>query len=197
MNLIKAYDNIDWGFLRLLLLQVGIDFEIVSWIMDCVGNIHFSIMVNGSLTRVFKGQRGLRQGCPLSPLLFLLVINGLSRLIGEAKQNGSLRGVKVSHSQILTHILFVDDVLLFSGNSRNDWACFYKIVNLLCFSSGMEISGTKSCFIAPGGHLADHILDLFPFQTIAPEDGLRYLGYTLKPNVTIIWIGVGYWIDWI
>lgn len=92
MDLKKAYDRIDWGYLRLLLLHVGLSFDMVTWIMGCVTNVHFSVLVNGSPTVCFKGQRGLRQGCPLSPLLFLLVINGLSQLIGVAKMNGTIHG---------------------------------------------------------------------------------------------------------
>jgi len=78
IDLIKAYDRVDWGYLRLLLLHIGIDYATVEWIMACVCNVSFSVLVNGSPSEFFYGSRGLRQGCPLSPLLFLLIIEGLS-----------------------------------------------------------------------------------------------------------------------
>jgi len=78
IDLIKAYDRVDWGYLRLLLLHIGIDYVTVEWIMACVCNVSFSVLVNGSPSEFFYGSRGLRQGCPLSPLLFLLIIEGLS-----------------------------------------------------------------------------------------------------------------------
>ena len=92
-DLIKAYDKIDWGFLHLLLLHVGMDFEMVAWVMAYVSNVNFAILVNGSPTGFFKGHTGFRQGCPLSPLLFMVVIDGLSRMIGEAKRSGAIHGV--------------------------------------------------------------------------------------------------------
>jgi len=105
MDLKKAYDWIDWGYLHLLLLHVGLNFELVTLIMGCVTNVQFSVLVNGSPTYFFKGHRGLRQGCPLSPRLFLLVIDGFSRMIILAKINGLVNGVRVSPTQYVTHIL--------------------------------------------------------------------------------------------
>jgi hypothetical protein len=55
-------------------------------------------------------RRGLRQGCPLSPLLFILIVEGLSRIIKEAEGNGSLKGVSIGASCNITHLLFVDDI---------------------------------------------------------------------------------------
>jgi len=118
MNLIKAYDCIDWMFLHLILLHVGLDGELVRWIMAYVCNVHFAVLVNGAPTGFFQSQRGLRQGCPLSPLLFLIVIDGLIRLISDAKARGEIREVRLSDSYALSHILYVDDVLLFGGG---DW----------------------------------------------------------------------------
>lgn len=85
LDLIKSYDKIDWVYLRLLLLHVGLDQDLVNWIMARVSNVHFSVLVNGSPSNFFHSQRVLRQGCPLSPLLFILVMDGLSRLIASSK----------------------------------------------------------------------------------------------------------------
>jgi len=81
LNLVKAYDRVDWGFLRIFLLQVGLSLVAMDWIMGCVTSTNFIVLISGKPNRFFKSSRGLRQGCPLSPLLFLLVIEGLSRLI--------------------------------------------------------------------------------------------------------------------
>ena len=82
----KDYDKVNWNFLSLVLLQIGLPIELTNWIMACISSINFSILVNGSATTFFKGHKELGQGFPLSPLMFLLVIKGLIRLICEAKK---------------------------------------------------------------------------------------------------------------
>jgi hypothetical protein len=61
-----------------------------------VQSVSFTVMINGSPSKFFHASCGLRQGCPLSPFLFLLVAEGLSKLMVDARAKGDLRGVKVS-----------------------------------------------------------------------------------------------------
>jgi len=124
----------------------------------CVSNVHFAILVNGGPTSFFWGKRGLCQGRPLSPLLFLIIIDGFSCLIGDAKSKGLLKGIKVLDSQYISHILFVDDVLLFRCGNRLELKCYYDILNLFSLASRIEVNPSKSCFIVPGGVVDDHIL---------------------------------------
>lgn len=113
MDLIKAFDKVDWIFLRFVLIQSGLSVEVTNWIMGCVSSANFAILINGHPSNFFRGQRGLRQGCPLSPLLFLMVIERLRLLIKNAKSNGWFWGFSFSPSLIISHLLFVDDVLIF------------------------------------------------------------------------------------
>jgi hypothetical protein len=62
LDLIKAYDRVDWGFLRLVLLQVGLSLEATDWILGCVTSANFVVLINGRPTSFFKSSRGLRQG---------------------------------------------------------------------------------------------------------------------------------------
>ena len=80
--------------------------------MVCVSYEKFSVLINGSPTSFFKSSRGLRQGCPISPLLFLLMIEGINRLIFKSHNEGIFSCIKFSDDDIITHFLFVDDVIL-------------------------------------------------------------------------------------
>lgn len=86
MDLVKAYDRVDLVFPRFILIQVGLPFDVVEWIMTCVCSAHFATLVTNSPMSFFHGNRGMRQGCHLSPSLFLVVIEGFSRLMLEAKR---------------------------------------------------------------------------------------------------------------
>lgn len=81
--------------------------------MGSVSLAIFAVLINGSPSSFFKATRGLRQGCPLSPFLFNLVVESLSKLIKEAKQEGAIKDVKIADLTNLDQLFFVDDVLLF------------------------------------------------------------------------------------
>ena len=85
VDLVKVYDRVDWSCLCLNLFHIGFPFEVMSWIMGCISTTSFATMVNGTLTPPFRSSRGLRKGFRLSPLLFLLIIDGLSTMINERK----------------------------------------------------------------------------------------------------------------
>jgi hypothetical protein len=97
---------------------------VVNWIMGCVTLANFSVLNNGYPSKNFKGSRGLRQGCLLSTFLFSLVVEGLSRLIHVARVDGSIKGVLVVQHARLTHLLFIDDFLLFWGGTIREWRVF-------------------------------------------------------------------------
>lgn len=113
IDLSKAYDRINWIYIRMLLTHLGFKTDFIRWIMGCITNISYAVLINGAATPFFKGQRGLRQGCPLSPLLFFLVAEGLSQLIQKAKREGKVRGLEVAVNMFISHLLFVDDILVF------------------------------------------------------------------------------------
>jgi hypothetical protein len=108
----KAYDLVDWDFLRLILLQVGFGLAMTNWIMACVNSTSLAVLVNGEATNFFRSGRGLRQGCLLSPLLFILMMETLSLLLKNSQREGSLLGIKVLRLSKILHLFFVDDVLL-------------------------------------------------------------------------------------
>ena len=83
IDLAKAYDKVSWMYIHLLLTHLGFSIDFIRWVMSCITTMSFSIPINGVASPFFHAERGLRQGFPMSPLLFLLVAEGLSRSIQE------------------------------------------------------------------------------------------------------------------
>ena len=96
--------------------------------MGCVKSASFVVLINGSPSNIFRASRGLRQGCLISPFLFLLIVDSLSRNIEHAKIEGSFKGVMVTNSKELSHIMFVDDVVMMGEGT---WENIKEVVKVL------------------------------------------------------------------
>ena len=147
VDLHKAYDSINWSYIRLVLLKIGLPIRIIRWIMTCISTVRFVVIINGIPTHLFSVGRGLRQGCALSPLFFILIMDGFSGLMHMAEQKGFIKGFSFSNSVSSSHSLFVDDLLLFGYLNRNHW--FYIHYMFIRFESatGLAINKNKSFII--------------------------------------------------
>lgn len=144
----KAFDRVSWLYIKMMLIYLGFPLEYITWIMACITTPTFSVLINGSFSHFFHSERGLRQGCPLSPLLFLIVMEGLSRLMASAKREGDLSSLKITDDCFLTHLLFVDDVLILLDDSIQDSRTFSKILLLFSSATGMLANHTKSTILS-------------------------------------------------
>lgn len=103
----KAYDRVEWSFLEAMMLRLGFADQWVQLIMRCVSSVSYAVLLNGSPLDVFSPSRGLRQGDPLSPYLFLLCAEGLSSLLSKACHEGLISGAPISARGVhLSHLLF-------------------------------------------------------------------------------------------
>ena len=117
----KAYDSANWSFIRLILLNIGLSIQSIRWIMVCITSVRYVVLINGLLTDFFLAERGLRHGCALSPLIFILIMDCFSNLMKMEKKNGYFDGLAFSPTVCVTHSLFVYDLLVFGKIIRNQW----------------------------------------------------------------------------
>jgi hypothetical protein len=96
LDLAKAYDRVDWNFLEGILLKTGFNHKWTSWIMHYVRSVRYSVRCNGELLEAFIPSRGLRQGGPLSPYLFLFMADGLVSLMNKEMEAGNLTPINVA-----------------------------------------------------------------------------------------------------
>ncbi|XP_058111764.1 secreted RxLR effector protein 78-like [Magnolia sinica] len=114
----KAYDKVEWGFLKMVMKRFCFSDRWVLLMEACWGNCWFSVLFNGEPTGFFKSSRGLRQGDPISPGLFILTAEVFSKNFKQLVERGWCRPFKLPRGcLILSHLLFADDTLLFvNGN---------------------------------------------------------------------------------
>lgn len=137
----KAYDSVEWSFLDNMLEFFEFDRVWRKWIMECVSTAHISVLVNGSPSGDFKMERGLRQGDPLSPFLYLLVAEGLSILVNRAVDFGILEAAEVGRDKVrVSHLQYADDtVFVSSGKESNSWAMKWILRNFEILS-GLKVN---------------------------------------------------------
>lgn len=141
----KAYDRVNWGFLYEVMKKNNFSPELISWVKKFNEGAKVSINIYGDQGPFFRTFRGLRQGDPLSPLLFNLVGDALAVILEKAKERGILKGlVPDLVPRGLSHLQYADDTILFI-KVGDDNVRVLKFL-LFCFEemSGMKINYQKS-----------------------------------------------------
>jgi hypothetical protein len=140
----KAYDKVSWQFLSGVLHRKGFDSGYVHKIMQLVSGGQTAIAVNGDVGHYFRNKRGVRQGDPISPLLFDFVVDALAAILDKANRVGHIHGV-VPHliPGGITHLQYVDDTMILIQN--DDLAIANLKFLLICFEllSGLKKNSTK------------------------------------------------------
>jgi hypothetical protein len=184
LDLKQAFDCVNWNFLHLILIQCGFGVATTNWILGCLTTASLAVLINGKVTKTFHNERGLRQGCPLSPLLFILVLECLSILLKRSKLEGNLTGIRVSRLTQILHLLFVDDVIIMTSVSMSKWKEIFTVLNAFCSVTGLKINYQKSLFLATGARATflSELKTLFGIDSRDLEMGFTYLGFFIKPT---------------
>lgn len=123
----KAYDRVEWVYLEDIMTRMGFYNRWIDLIMVCVKIYSYSILVNGEPQGLIHPSKGIWQGDPFSPYLFLLCTKGLHELITKAATDGELKGFFICRQDLkLIHLFFIDDNLLFCRDNSEECG------NILC-----------------------------------------------------------------
>ncbi|GJR04155.1 putative RNA-directed DNA polymerase, eukaryota, reverse transcriptase zinc-binding domain protein [Tanacetum coccineum] len=152
----KAFDSLDWNFLDNVMQQMGFSHNWRKWIRGCLTSSFSSVIVNGSPTKEFDIQCGLRQGDPLSHFLFIIVVEALHITFLEAKAKGIFDGVKIGSNKVdVSNLQFADDALIlgkWSLENARTLCCILRCFNL---ASGLKVNFSKSKLFGVGVDASD------------------------------------------
>jgi hypothetical protein len=195
LDMEKAYDHVDWSFLLYLLRRCGFGEKWCSWIKHCVSSVRFSVLIDGTPSSFFGSSRAVRQGNPLSPFLFVLVMEAFSKMLGAFTSRGLISGFSVGSNEQprvnVSHLFFADDTLIFCG--ANDSQIRHIGALLVCFEAvaGLKVNLSKSALYSVGS--SGNVGQLAGILGYGSGDlPLKYLGLPLGAlfKLKTMWAGL-------
>ncbi|WZY73147.1 hypothetical protein YC2023_005387 [Brassica napus] len=178
----KAFDTVCWDFVLKVLEAQQFPPMFITWITECISSPRFSVAINGELAGFFEGKKGLCQGDSISPYLFIMLMEVLSRLLDKAETDGMFRLHPLCSSPKVTHLLFADDLLVFSDGESDSTAGIRDVMNQFKEWSGLDTNQSKS-EIFYGGYSDNQALLLSNLSGFRRgEFPTRYLGLPLSPK---------------
>ncbi|XP_041017886.1 uncharacterized protein LOC121260102 [Juglans microcarpa x Juglans regia] len=145
LDMSKAYDRIEWDFLASVMHKMGFSDSWISLVMKCVTSVTYSLLLSGVSQPFFCPSRGLRQGDPLSPYLFILCGEALNCLLNRAKCNGFITCLPIRQNHLhINHLFFTDDSLLFCKANSIEWIHLYHLLDTYEKASGQRLNKDKT-----------------------------------------------------
>jgi hypothetical protein len=145
LDMSKAYDRVEWKFLEAVMHRMGFNERWIRLVMQCVVSVKYLVLINGSLVGEIKPTRGIRQGNPISPYLFIICAEAFSALITKAENNGVISGVPTSpRGPNISHLFFANDSILFCKANGVEWRRLMKIIGTYEQASGQKLNLQKT-----------------------------------------------------
>ena len=133
IDLAKAFDRLEWNFIVAALSRQGLHGHFINLIYACISSPTFSVVINGQPFAKFRSDRGIRQGCPLSPYLFVSAINELSISLQDAMENKYLQGITLGPNCPRIHsLMFADDLLICGEATLQEAVAMKQILDTFC-----------------------------------------------------------------
>lgn len=179
IDLEKAYDKLNWDFIRSTLQAFNFPRDWIDLMMDCISSVSHTIIFNGGLTQPFSPHCGIRQGDPISPFIFILCMEILSKIIQREVDSLNWHPAKIKDIKI-SHCLFADDNLLFARTDDKSIPSINNSLSMFLAASGLKVNQAKShIWFSPQTpqHIREHVQNSTGF--ISKRDPGSYLGFPL------------------
>ncbi|KAK3227605.1 hypothetical protein Dsin_007467 [Dipteronia sinensis] len=187
----KAYDSVDHNFLDFMMEGMGFGYKWREWMKECTSTPLVSVLVNGRATDQFKLEKGLRQGDPLSPFLFNIVVEGLNCLLKKTASIGLIEGERFEDDKVhITHLQFADDTIFFIKPRMDHLLNAKRILRCFELVSGLKIKFHKSGLARIGiGKTEESVFLAAAFKCRTMALPITYLGFLLggKPGSKVFW----------
>lgn len=186
LDISKAFNRVEWKFVEEVLSKLGYTPSVIELIMRCVQLVRFSFVLNGENKGFIMPSRGLNQGDPLSPFLFLICSEGLSALLRQAENAEKFRGLRFGNPEFnVSRHFFADDSLIFFRATEEDERAMLICLNKYAHASGQLINYDKS-EIGFGRKLKEHVRAL-----LARSLGVKLIiGHNKYLGLHLSWEGV-------
>ncbi|XP_026410979.1 uncharacterized protein LOC113306234 [Papaver somniferum] len=183
LDIAQAFDTVSWDFIAEVFRQYGFSDSWCMWVLNILSSARISVMINGCPEGYFSITRGLRQGDPLSPLIFVLIEDVLSRNISKLFANNSMNVMVSKKGVAPTHLLFADDILIFCKGNLHSLQNLKNMLVLYERASGQYVNFAKSKFYFGGDIIsrAIAISNYLSMERVMFPD--KYLGIQLKPGI--------------
>ena len=166
-----------WGFLLDTLVEFQFLLKVINWIRACLTTPKFSISINGELTGFFSGKRGLRQGDPISPYLFVMAMEVLSKLLANHIADSPNFKYHWKCDKIkLSHLCFADDLIMLCHGSYQSALVLKSALDEFSLLSGLGANHAKSNTFISGvpNAISQQLINLFGYTVGSLP--IRYLG---------------------
>nr|XP_009757417.1 PREDICTED: uncharacterized protein LOC104210257 [Nicotiana sylvestris] len=168
LDMMKAYDKLSWLFLTKILRKMGFSERFIGWVYGLVSNNWYSVLINGQPHGFFKSTRGIKQGDPLSPTLFILTAEALSRGLNVLHNNLYFCGFGLPKwSPKINHLAYADDTVIFSSLDETSLQLITQVLSAYEAASGLLINKAKSAVYMH--HLTNETL----FSKVERVSGIR------------------------
>jgi hypothetical protein len=182
----KAYDQVEWGFLHSMMIKLGFRQQWADLVMRCVSTVNYRIKVNGEYTETIIPQRGLRQGDPLSPYLFIICAEGLSTMLEKVETDRKIVGIKMCRAApSVNHLFFADDSLILMRARNEEAQELKRILGIYERVSRQMINKDKSSILfSPNTTRAVRVQMKATLSISQEKWGERYLGLPVSIGIS-------------